>query len=164
MLRVLREPVEILVWSEFPARIIHVRVCRGCSRWTHSDDQVSKQEEDDKFKCVSVYSIWKRSRSPTREESWGIYRLSNSVEKAFIMVLEAHRASGFIWRSVQEKIGFRIWLSIISYYSLWGRSYLVNFDLRCIQESGPGWNITVVNVPGLIDERAYWFELSMSTE
>ena len=57
----------------------------------------------------------------------------------------------------------RNWLSVISYRSLWGRSHSNNFDLRRVQESGSGWNITVVSLPGLIDERAYRYDLSINT-
>ena len=55
------------------------------------------------------------------------------------------------------------WLSVVSYCSLWGRSHSNNFDLRCIQESGPGWNIIVVSLPGLINERDYRYDLSINT-
>ena len=55
------------------------------------------------------------------------------------------------------------WLSVVSYCWLWGRSHSNNFDLRCVQESGPGWNIIVVSLPRLIDERAYRYDLSINT-
>ena len=82
MLRVLREPVEILELFEFPARIIHVRVCRGCFRRAHSDAQVSKQEKDDRFKCVSVYSISK-GQDPSPEKSRGVFIGCPKCKKGF---------------------------------------------------------------------------------